>query len=60
VVDVENLRLHYARTPTLSTGSDNLEGTAGGGERQVSDKAARVSGEIYLAGCAYGPFARTG
>lgn len=51
VVDVENLRMHYART--LSQWSARLEA-------QLDKAAAQVTGEVlriwrlYLAGCAYG------
>lgn len=51
VVDVESLRLHYART--LEHWSDNLEARLEQAKAQVSDKALRIW-RIYLAGCAYG------
>lgn len=51
VLDVEGLRLHYART--LEHWSHNLEQRLDQASRYVSDKALRIW-RIYLAGCAYG------
>ncbi|MEH6565989.1 MAG: C17 cyclopropane fatty acid synthase CfaB [Halopseudomonas sp.] len=54
VVDVESLRLHYART--LEHWSANLEARLDEASAYVDDRALRIW-RIYLAGCAYG-FAR--
>lgn len=51
VLDVEGLRLHYART--LEHWSRNLEQRLEEAAELVSDKALRIW-RIYLAGCAYG------
>lgn len=51
VVDVESLRLHYART--LECWSDNLERQLERARTLIDDKALRIW-RIYLAGCAYG------
>lgn len=51
VVDVESLRLHYART--LEHWSDNLEGQLEQARALIADKSLRIW-RIYLAGCAYG------
>lgn len=51
VVDVESLRLHYART--LEHWSDNLEGQLEQARTLITDKSLRIW-RIYLAGCAYG------
>lgn len=51
VLDVESLRLHYART--LEHWSNNLEQRLEQASQLVSDKALRIW-RIYLAGCAYG------
>ena len=51
VLDVEGLRLHYART--LEHWSRNLEEQLEQASRYVSDKALRIW-RVYLAGCAYG------
>jgi cyclopropane-fatty-acyl-phospholipid synthase len=50
VVDVENLRRHYARTCSLWT--DNFEARAEEIKKLVGDKRYRIW-RIYLAGCAY-------
>lgn len=54
VVDVESLRLHYART--LELWSANLESRLAEASALVSEQALRIW-RLYLAGCAYG-FAR--
>jgi len=54
VVDVESLRLHYART--LEHWSANLETQLEQASQYVDDRALRIW-RVYLAGCAYG-FAR--
>jgi cyclopropane-fatty-acyl-phospholipid synthase len=54
VVDVENLRLHYART--LEHWSAHLEERLEQAARLVPEQALRIW-RLYLAGCAYG-FAR--
>lgn len=54
VVDVENLRLHYART--LEHWSARLEARLQEATRLVPERAVRIW-RLYLAGCAYG-FAR--
>ena len=54
VVDVESLRLHYART--LRCWSDNLEARLEQAAALVPARSLRIW-RIYLAGCAYG-FAR--
>lgn len=51
VLDVEGLRLHYART--LEHWSANLEQRLEEAGQYVSDKALRIW-RVYLAGCAYG------
>lgn len=51
VLDVEGLRLHYART--LEHWSRNLERSLDQASQLISDKALRIW-RIYLAGCAYG------
>ena len=51
VLDVEGLRLHYART--LEHWSHNLEQQLEQASHMVSDKALRIW-RVYLAGCAYG------
>jgi cyclopropane-fatty-acyl-phospholipid synthase len=50
VVDVESLRLHYART--LAFWSDNLEARLDAARALVGDRAVRIW-RLYLAGCAY-------
>ncbi|NNJ18309.1 class I SAM-dependent methyltransferase [Pseudomonas putida CSV86] len=50
VVDVESLRLHYART--LKFWSDNLEGNLDKAAAMVPEKALRIW-RLYLAGCSY-------
>ncbi|MCU1724625.1 C17 cyclopropane fatty acid synthase CfaB [Pseudomonas sp. 5P_5.1_Bac1] len=50
VVDVESLRLHYART--LKFWSDNLEGRLEEASAMVPEKALRIW-RLYLAGCSY-------
>jgi len=54
VVDVESLRLHYART--LDMWSANLESRLSEARALVPEQALRIW-RLYLAGCAYG-FAR--
>ncbi|MCY1269248.1 Cyclopropane-fatty-acyl-phospholipid synthase [compost metagenome] len=51
VVDVESLRLHYART--LDFWSANLESRLAEAARLVPEEAVRIW-RLYLAGCAYG------
>ena len=51
VVDVEGLRLHYART--LDFWSANLEAKLAEAAKLVPDQALRIW-RLYLAGCAYG------
>lgn len=51
VVDVESLRLHYART--LQLWSDNLEAHLAQAAALVPEKALRIW-RLYLAGCAHG------
>ncbi|WP_447588205.1 C17 cyclopropane fatty acid synthase CfaB [Aquipseudomonas campi] len=51
VVDVESLRLHYART--LEFWSDNLESRLAEAAALVPERAVRIW-RLYLAGCAYG------
>jgi cyclopropane-fatty-acyl-phospholipid synthase len=51
VVDVEGLRLHYART--LEFWSGNLEARLAEAARLVDEKILRIW-RLYLAGCAYG------
>lgn len=51
VVDVEGLRLHYART--LDFWSANLEARLADAAKLVPDQALRIW-RLYLAGCAYG------
>lgn len=50
VVDVESLRLHYART--LKIWSDNLESRLDQAAAMVPEKALRIW-RLYLAGCSY-------
>ncbi|NWA04113.1 C17 cyclopropane fatty acid synthase CfaB [Pseudomonas gingeri] len=50
VVDVESLRLHYAKT--LNIWSQRLENNLEAAARQVPEKALRIW-RLYLAGCAY-------
>lgn len=50
VVDVESLRLHYART--LKFWSDNLEARLDEASAMVPEKALRIW-RLYLAGCSY-------
>ncbi|WP_339489091.1 C17 cyclopropane fatty acid synthase CfaB [Pseudomonas sp. EL_65y_Pfl2_R95] len=51
VVDVESLRLHYART--LNFWSQRLESQLDKAAQMVPDQALRIW-RLYLAGCAYG------
>ena len=51
VVDVESLRLHYART--LQQWSERLEAQLDKAARLVPEQALRIW-RLYLAGCAYG------
>lgn len=51
VVDVESLRLHYARTLELWSG--NLEACLEQAAQRVEARALRIW-RLYLAGCAYG------
>ncbi len=51
IVDVESLRLHYART--LGFWSQRLEANLAEAQRLVPDRALRIW-RVYLAGCAYG------
>ncbi|MDH1009230.1 C17 cyclopropane fatty acid synthase CfaB [Pseudomonas nicosulfuronedens] len=51
VVDVEGLRMHYART--LDFWSANLEAKLAEAAKLVPDQALRIW-RLYLAGCAYG------
>lgn len=51
VVDVESLRLHYARTLELWSG--NLEAHLEQAAQQVEARALRIW-RLYLAGCAHG------
>lgn len=51
VVDVESLRLHYART--LDFWSQRLEARLDEARKQVPERALRIW-RLYLAGCAYG------
>ncbi|NBA97048.1 C17 cyclopropane fatty acid synthase CfaB [Pseudomonas sp. R5(2019)] len=51
VVDVESLRLHYART--LEHWSNRLESRLGEAAQFVPEQALRIW-RLYLAGCAYG------
>lgn len=51
VVDVESLRMHYART--LELWSNNLEQKLDQAAALVDERALRIW-RIYLAGCAYG------
>ena len=51
VVDVESLRMHYART--LALWSDRLESELDAASRTLHDKALRVW-RVYLTGCSYG------
>ncbi|CAD5202869.1 C17 cyclopropane fatty acid synthase CfaB [Pseudomonas sp. FEN] len=50
VVDVESLRLHYART--LDQWSQRLENNLEAAGREVPERALRIW-RLYLAGCAY-------
>ncbi|MCY1389268.1 Ubiquinone biosynthesis O-methyltransferase [compost metagenome] len=50
VVDVESLRLHYAKT--LKHWSDRLEGNLDKAGKLVPDQALRIW-RLYLAGCSY-------
>ncbi|MFJ4144175.1 C17 cyclopropane fatty acid synthase CfaB [Pseudomonas sp. NPDC089734] len=50
IVDVESLRLHYART--LEHWSERLESRLGEASAMVSEQALRIW-RLYLAGCAY-------
>ena len=54
VVDVESLRLHYART--LDHWSERLEDNLEAAAKMVPEQALRIW-RLYLAGCAYA-FAR--
>jgi cyclopropane-fatty-acyl-phospholipid synthase len=51
VVDVESLRLHYART--LEFWSANLEANLAKAAKLVPEQALRIW-RLYLAGCAHG------
>ncbi|WP_332823314.1 C17 cyclopropane fatty acid synthase CfaB [Stutzerimonas kunmingensis] len=51
IVDVESLRLHYART--LEFWSERLEEQLEQAKRMVPERALRIW-RLYLAGCAYG------
>ena len=51
IVDVESLRLHYART--LEFWSERLEERLEQAKRMVPERALRIW-RLYLAGCAYG------
>ncbi|MFV0454398.1 MAG: C17 cyclopropane fatty acid synthase CfaB [Pseudomonas sp.] len=51
IVDVESLRLHYART--LDFWSRRLEASLDEARRLVPERALRIW-RVYLAGCAYG------
>ncbi len=51
IVDVESLRLHYARTCTLW--SERLEARLAEAGAMVSERSLRIW-RVYLAGCAYG------
>ena len=51
IVDVESLRLHYART--LDFWSQRLEANLDEARRLVPERALRIW-RVYLAGCAYG------
>ena len=51
VIDVENLRRHYAKT--CSIWADNFDGQSHNIRTQVDDKVFRIW-RVYLAGCAYG------
>jgi len=51
IVDVESLRLHYART--LDFWSERLEAQLEQAKRMVPERALRIW-RLYLAGCAYG------
>ncbi|MCQ2033363.1 C17 cyclopropane fatty acid synthase CfaB [Stutzerimonas kunmingensis] len=51
IVDVESLRLHYART--LEFWSERLEAQLEQAKRMVPERALRIW-RLYLAGCAYG------
>ncbi len=50
MVDVESLRLHYAKT--LNFWSQRLENNLEAAARQVPKKVLRIW-RLYLAGCAY-------
>lgn len=51
VVDVESLRMHYART--LALWSDRLESQLDAAARTVEEKVLRLW-RVYLVGCSYG------
>ncbi len=51
IVDVESLRLHYART--LDFWSERLEAQLEQAQQMVPERALRIW-RLYLAGCAYG------
>lgn len=51
IVDVESLRLHYARTCTLW--SERLEARLAEAGAMITERSLRIW-RIYLAGCAYG------
>lgn len=51
IVDVESLRLHYART--LQLWSERLEARLAEAQALVPERALRIW-RLYLAGCAYG------
>lgn len=51
IVDVESLRLHYART--LDFWSQRLEANLAEAQQMIPERALRIW-RVYLAGCAYG------
>ncbi|MEK0361425.1 C17 cyclopropane fatty acid synthase CfaB [Pseudomonas sp. CBC3] len=51
IVDVESLRLHYART--LDFWSQRLEASLAEARQMIPERALRIW-RVYLAGCAYG------
>ncbi|AHL73728.1 fatty acid methyltransferase [Stutzerimonas stutzeri] len=51
IVDVESLRVHYART--LQFWSERLETNLAEAQRLIPERALRIW-RVYLAGCAYG------
>ena len=51
IVDVESLRLHYART--LQLWSERLESRLEEAQQMIPERALRIW-RVYLAGCAYG------